>query len=155
MNLTKSSVVSGSTVVDGFLSDGKFIGSEPIPNYVVFEFKGHEENTISQFGFTELESDYELISMIGGGYVGDGQSAYPKLSQFFATISPAVTSNYPNNWVFQSSFGQPELPYSFPPGIILPKGARAIISFNQSLAFLRLIMKPVLPVVVNSLFSLP
>lgn len=152
--LAKVGIASGTSVVDGFSLDGRFIASEALPNYLMWEFSGHEENTVNQIGFSALDQDIELISITGGNYVG-ASGPTGRMMDFKVFYPPRTSSNYPDNYLFQSTFGQPYLPYVFDRGIVLPKGSKGQISFDTALSLVRLIARPALLLSVNNLFTLP
>lgn len=151
--LQKTTIANGNTVVSGFSDEGKFLAAEAIPQYVVFEYVGHEELTTTQIGFEIGDQDLEIVSIVGGGYVGDGFSSWD-LTSIYVTKKAGTSSTYPDNIVTRFAIGAP-LPYMFEPGFILPAGSRGFMSLNGSVATLRMYCKPVGRLNTQPLFILP
>jgi hypothetical protein len=153
MNLVREGLASGSTVIDGYKVDGRFVPVDAIPQYQIFEFQGHEENSTTQFSFVVGDYDLELVSVYGGYIVGANQEIY--LTDFRCQLPAKVAVNYPENLVFSSNFGKPLLPFSFPKGILLPAKSKCLINFSSSCSFLRLVTLPVLPIVIGNIINQP
>lgn len=153
--LLKASIPSGAFVLDGFKDDDKFVASEAVPNYVAWEFRGHEENTINQSScINTTGSDVELVSILGGIYLGGGGQV--QLTSLGVLYQPQdIPTVYPNNYIFYSLFGSPSLPYSFSRGLLVPNGARIQMTFNNNLAYLRLVGLLRLPKMIGNIVGYP
>jgi len=154
MELRKQGIASGATIIDGYIWNGSFIPADAIPNYVYWEFQGHEEYGADQLGFVNDSGfEIELVSLLGGSYEG-GQTGEIEIGQIRVTTKAKNPNNYPDNIVFQQ---QPnaKLPYSFPKGFVLPIGGKVIIGLSSSIAYLRCVAKPCLPVLLGQINSTP
>jgi hypothetical protein len=153
MNLVREGLASGNTVIDGFKADGRFVPSDAIPQYQVFEFQGHEELQSTQFSFVVGDYDLELVSIYGGYVVGSISPA--TLVELRCQLPPKTFINYPENIIFSSNFGNPLLPFSFPKGILLPAKSRCFLALSSSVSFLRLTTLPVLPILIGNILIQP
>jgi hypothetical protein len=153
MNLVKEGLASGAVVIDGFKLDGRFIPSDAIPQYQIFEFQGHEEQGIQVGAFVVGDYDLELVSIYGNYIVGSQQDL--SIGNFRCQLPARVVTNYPENLVFNSNFGKPPLPFSFSKGILLPAKSKCTIELTGTCSYLRLVTLPVLPVVIGNIIVQP
>jgi hypothetical protein len=153
MSVVREGLASGNTVIDGFKIDGRFVPSDAIPGYLVFEFQGHEENVVQNGAFVVGDYDLELVSIYGNNIVNSAQEV--SINNFRCQIPAKVATNYPENLVFNSNFQKPQLPYSFPKGILLPARSRCTIDLSSGCSYLRLVVLPVLPTVIGNIIIQP
>ncbi len=149
--LVKSSIPSGAVVIDGFKSDDKFIATEAIPNYVMWEYRGHKDLLTTQVSCINLSgSDVELVSLMGGTYVGNNQ--FVKLTRFAVYQQPLDTpNNYPKNILLEYFLHDVFLPYFFGAGLLIPNGAQIFMAFDQTITNIRLVGLPRLVTVIGSI----
>jgi hypothetical protein len=153
--LVKSAIPSGAVVIDGFKSDDKFIATEAIPNYVMWEYRGHEELATNQVSCINLSgSDVELVSLMGGTYVGNNQ--FVKLTRFAVYQQPLDTpNNYPKNILLDYYLDDSYMPFFFGAGLLIPNGAQIFMTFDQSISNIRLVGLPRLTTVIGSIVISP
>jgi len=153
--LVKSSIPSGAVVIDGFKADDKFIATEAIPNYVMWEFRGHDDLTATQFSCINLSgSDVELVSLMGGTHVDSTQ--FVKLTRFVVYQQPLdTTNNYPKNILLDYFLDRVFLPYFFGAGLLIPNGAQIFMAFDQTITNIRLVGLPRLVTVIGSIVITP
>jgi len=148
MELTKKTLNSGGKAIDGFEFNGSFVPADAIPNYLIWEFRGNDNNQTGGLScLNDSGFEVELISLLGGMTV----PSPVKISYIKVSYKPLDSNDYSPNHVFFWDFNESYLPYSFTRGLIIPKDCTIFIGLDNNVSFCRLVALPCLPLLVGTL----
>lgn len=151
MELTKKTLNSGGKAIDGFEFNGSFVPADAIPNYLIWDFRGNDNNQSGRLRLlNDSGFDIELISLLGG-MTSDSSV---RISFIKVSYKPLDADDLSPNNVFFWEFDGASLPYSFTRGLIIPKDCTIFIRLENNLSFCRLVALPCLPVLAGTLLSL-